>query len=251
MSSDEPKPIARIRRGPGAHMVGELPAEKFGPRHTKAPPPTARWGWSWDQACAWVLFRNEALVERAGRESVIQWLDERETYLWRMRRFDHARSPIWPGPTPEYTKEKREEWLQAALNVPVPIYCTLPVVGSREEWQAAIDDHRIFGNEDQRYDPDKVRGLFPARAASDLLPLMATVPTAEPRKRGREPKKRQATVARMRKDIASGSLTAKRLSKMFEKELAAEYGVSRDTARKARKIVESGLSSRQIATNDQ
>jgi len=41
----------------------------------------------------------------------------------------------------------------------------------------------------------------------------------------------------MRNDIRQGRRTVAELSNMREKDLAAEYGVSRDTARKARKAV--------------
>jgi hypothetical protein len=58
-----------------------------------------------------------------------------------------------------------------------------------------------------------------------------------PRKRGRRPGKLQATIARMREEIASGSTTREELTNMLEKELAAKYGVSRDTVRKARNVV--------------
>ena len=54
----------------------------------------------------------------------------------------------------------------------------------------------------------------------------------------------------MRNDIQQGRLTVAQLEDMLEKNLATNYGVSRDTARKARKAVLSELNSRQIPTND-
>jgi hypothetical protein len=54
----------------------------------------------------------------------------------------------------------------------------------------------------------------------------------------------------MRDDIQQGRRTVAQLEDMFEKDLSANYGVSRDTARKARKAVLSELKSRQIPTND-
>jgi DNA-binding GntR family transcriptional regulator len=54
----------------------------------------------------------------------------------------------------------------------------------------------------------------------------------------------------MRNDIQQGRLTVAELENMLEKDLAARYGVSRDTARKARNAVLSELNSRQIPTND-
>jgi DNA-binding GntR family transcriptional regulator len=58
----------------------------------------------------------------------------------------------------------------------------------------------------------------------------------------------------MERDIQEGRQTADSLRTMLEKNLAGTYGVSRDTARKARVTVLSELvensNSRQIATND-
>ncbi len=70
------------------------------------------------------------------------------------------------------------------------------------------------------------------------------------RRRGRRPTKLTATIEAMRQDILSGQLTTATLENMLEKNLAAHYGVSRDTARKARDAVLSELNSRQNATND-
>jgi len=57
------------------------------------------------------------------------------------------------------------------------------------------------------------------------------------RPRGAKPKKLEQVKEAMRNDIGQGRRTPAELSSMQEKELAAEYGVSRDTARKARKAV--------------
>jgi DNA-binding GntR family transcriptional regulator len=54
----------------------------------------------------------------------------------------------------------------------------------------------------------------------------------------------------MRNDIQQGRHTVAELENMLEKNLAAQYGVSRDTVRKARRAVLSELNSRQIPTND-
>jgi Bacterial regulatory proteins, gntR family len=53
-------------------------------------------------------------------------------------------------------------------------------------------------------------------------------------KRGPKSGKRENTAAAIRKDLRDQALTATALGDMPEKELAARYGVSRDTARKAR-----------------
>jgi hypothetical protein len=57
------------------------------------------------------------------------------------------------------------------------------------------------------------------------------------RSRGAKPKKLEQVKEAMRNDIRQGRRTVAELSNMREKDLAAEYGVSRDTARRARKAV--------------
>jgi hypothetical protein len=64
---------------------------------------------------------------------------------------------------------------------------------------------------------------------------------AQGRPRGRRPEKFERTVAAIRNNLQQRSLTVAILNKMREKELAAEYGVSRDTARKARDAILSEL----------
>jgi hypothetical protein len=61
------------------------------------------------------------------------------------------------------------------------------------------------------------------------------------RHRGPRPKKFEQARDAMRNDLQKGRLTAAGLETMLEKTLAADYGVSRDTARKARKAVLSEL----------
>jgi hypothetical protein len=57
------------------------------------------------------------------------------------------------------------------------------------------------------------------------------------RKRGRKPKKLERAKEAMRGDILKGQQTSDGLQNMLEKKLAETYGVSRDTARKARTAV--------------
>jgi DNA-binding GntR family transcriptional regulator len=54
----------------------------------------------------------------------------------------------------------------------------------------------------------------------------------------------------MMNDIQQGLFTVAQLEDMREKNLDEKYGVSRDTARKARNAVLSELNSRQFPTND-
>jgi hypothetical protein len=55
-----------------------------------------------------------------------------------------------------------------------------------------------------------------------------------PGRRGPKSGKRQTTAAAMRKDLENGTLTIVDLRRMIEKQLSVRYGVSRETARKAR-----------------
>jgi hypothetical protein len=57
------------------------------------------------------------------------------------------------------------------------------------------------------------------------------------RRRGVRPKKFAQASGAMRDDIQQGRRTVEQLKSMFEKDLAGSYGVSRDTARKARNAV--------------
>jgi Bacterial regulatory proteins, gntR family len=57
------------------------------------------------------------------------------------------------------------------------------------------------------------------------------------RRRGAKPEKLERVKEAMKNDIRQGRRTVAELSNMREKDLAAEYNVSRDTARKARNAV--------------
>src|SRR5262249_34315946 len=73
------------------------------------------------------------------------------------------------------------------------------------------------------------------------------------RRRGVRPMKFERARDAMRSDILEGNLTPSELRDMLEKNLSEKYGVSRDTARKARDAVLSEwrqLNSRQSPTND-
>jgi hypothetical protein len=61
--------------------------------------------------------------------------------------------------------------------------------------------------------------------------------TESPRTRGPRPRKFEKVCGLMKGDIQKGRRSVAELSNMLEKDLAATYGVSRDTARKARKAV--------------
>jgi hypothetical protein len=94
---------------------------------------------------------------------------------------------------------------------------------------------------------DDLKKRFSSVPPRRILSWLAELPTANPppppaapharsgiasyrRKRGRKPVKFERVKEAMRRDIAEG----RQLEDMLEKELAHIYGVSRDTARKAR-----------------
>jgi Bacterial regulatory proteins, gntR family len=65
--------------------------------------------------------------------------------------------------------------------------------------------------------------------------------TFSPRKRGPKPTKLAQVKAAIMRDIRQSRLTADKLRELLEKDLAATYGVSRDTARRARNEVMSQI----------
>jgi hypothetical protein len=71
-------------------------------------------------------------------------------------------------------------------------------------------------------------------------PTAAATHSARPR--GRKPKKREQVKEAMSEDIRRGQKTPDDLREMLEKGLADGYGVSRETARKARDAVLSEIS---------
>jgi hypothetical protein len=76
--------------------------------------------------------------------------------------------------------------------------------------------------------PIESRDDPPQRGASSNLPR---------RRRGPSPVKRESVVRAMLNEIEQGTLKTADLSEMLEKQLKEKYGVSRDTARKARNEV--------------
>jgi hypothetical protein len=85
------------------------------------------------------------------------------------------------------------------------------------------------------------RGRALESNATGLDPLSSSRRTpgaaGSARRRGARPKKFEQVRGAMRGDLQQGRLTLAELKNMLEKELAADYGVSRDTARKARNAV--------------
>jgi hypothetical protein len=89
------------------------------------------------------------------------------------------------------------------------------------------------------------RRRFPRDAVRDtqIIP-------SNSRRRGPKPEKSERTKEAMRRDIRGGLLTTDQLSAMLEKDLVAKYGVSRTTARDARKVVLSEFVGNSTSTND-
>jgi hypothetical protein len=83
--------------------------------------------------------------------------------------------------------------------------------------------------------------LIGTAATSPGTTLQNPVNQALPRRRARAPKKFEQTKQAMKRDILQGRLTATQLKTMLEREISDRYSVSRDTARKARNAVLSGI----------
>ncbi len=88
---------------------------------------------------------------------------------------------------------------------------------------------------------------FAEAAFTGAIPLSGKAP---PGKRGPKSGKRQNAAAAIAKDLADQTVSVARLKAMPEKELAALYGVSRDTARKARHDVLASRVEISTSTND-
>jgi hypothetical protein len=84
----------------------------------------------------------------------------------------------------------------------------------------------------------------PKLAGRKSIRSPASTAALERRRRGRRPEKFERTRDAMIKDIREGRLTVAALNEMFEKQLKARYGVSRDVARRARDAVLSELAER-------
>jgi hypothetical protein len=95
--------------------------------------------------------------------------------------------------------------------------------------------------------PDDTIGTAASKSGT---PIENPANLALPRSRGREPKKLNRTTEAMKDDIQQGRLTASQLETMIEIKLAENYGVSRDTARRARNAILSDFVDRQNDKND-
>jgi hypothetical protein len=82
--------------------------------------------------------------------------------------------------------------------------------------------------------PDDIIGTAASKSATAIEKLAKQ---AQPRSRGRKPKKLNRTKEAMRDDIQKGRLTPSGLEKMTEMELSTKYVVCREIVRKARNAV--------------
>src|SRR5216684_2608916 len=88
---------------------------------------------------------------------------------------------------------------------------------------------------------------FEGAGLTGAIPASGSAPLG---KRGPKSGKRENTAAGMRKDVQDEMFTVNALRAMPEKELADRYGVSRDTARKARNDVLQSRVEISTSTND-
>jgi hypothetical protein len=94
------------------------------------------------------------------------------------------------------------------------------------------------GAQGRMRDPSDSEAPLESRAEAQGNPLQAGRATAAHiRRRGRKAFKLEQTKEKMKRDLLEGRKTADELSAMLEKDLVFSYGVSRDTARKARDVV--------------
>lgn len=83
-----------------------------------------------------------------------------------------------------------------------------------------------------------------APASADVATRAPTsIPNTEARARGRRPEKRVRVKEAMKRDIQRGRLPLEQMQNMGQEALAARYGVSRETARKALAEITSEVSS--------
>jgi hypothetical protein len=84
--------------------------------------------------------------------------------------------------------------------------------------------------------PESLRQYLQRHTITDAEAVPGRSPFS-PRKRGRKPIKLEQAKQAMTRDLSQGQYSPTDLQRMLEKDLAVKYGVSRDTARKARDAV--------------
>src|SRR5262249_18610740 len=131
------------------------------------------------------------------------------------------------------------EWIELCMSDVANVLCTVPFPGAGGFTSATPETSTAMTQS----------ALEIVHAGSIIGPELV----GGARRRGVRPMKFERARDAMRSDILEGNLTPSELRDMLEKNLSEKYGVSRDTARKARDAVLSEwrqLNSRQSPTND-
>jgi hypothetical protein len=154
----------------------------------------------------------------------LDWEGSRPLKPWLVRRGAFSPPGYW-----------NLEWIEVCMADVTNVFCR---VGKQDETTLATSTSRpALESEEMPVGPRSTAGRKPGAASPA-------------RRRGARPKKFEQAKNAMRNDLQTGRHTVADLEHMLEKNLATNYGVSRDTGRKARNAVLSELNSQQMATND-
>jgi hypothetical protein len=137
------------------------------------------------------------------------------------------------------------EWIKVCKADVTNVLCAAKVQDETTTRHASSETPAISTSRPALESQDMPIGPGPSSTAGPRKPGVGPA-----RRRGARPQKFEQARDAMRNDIQHGRHTVADLENMLEKNLATNYGVSRDTARKARKAVLLELNSRQIPTND-
>jgi hypothetical protein len=149
---------------------------------------------------------------------------------------------------PLHLKPGDFDWAQSRPLAPWRIG---PSAGQHYTWLGSWQDRELDLIEVATADViDVLCGEPSVNAPQGIPPAQSPQADAGERKTGPRPKKLEETKQTMRTEIANGQQTVAGLRDMLEKNLASHYGVSRDTARKARNEVLSEFVENSRSTND-
>ena len=170
---------------------------------------------------------------------------------------------------PVNLKPKHLDWEQSRPLKPWMVQGRIPGLWHLEWLELSRTDvTKVLCNPERRDPPIQyVSGVTPASTSGQAIeneerivdPRSGARPqkpkiAGATRRRGARPKKFEQTKDALRNDIQQGRLTVPKLEEMLEKDLSTNYGVSRDTARRARNTVLSEFveifDAHQTPTND-
>jgi len=174
-----------------------------------------------------VLERKDFHIEPEIKPEDLDWEQSRPLKSWNVRREAFKKPGYWDL-----------EWIELCVADVTKFLC--PAGQASGQTPTTSRSQPAVENQEMAAGP----------AASSTAGPPKPGAAAPARRRGARPLKLEKARDAMRNDIQRGRLTPAQLDNMLEKNLATNYGVSRDTARKARKAVLSELNSRQIPTND-